>query len=97
MQKRFLVQVFAERKEGSDQYRSVIFPADRASEGSLICEKWHKDESEVVQVLHRILPNTVDIEEALGRAQSVEGWMMEVELTDSEAALLGWRPELLGD
>ena len=97
MQRGFLIQVFAVNKEGSDQYRSVIFPADRAMEGALVCEKWHIDESEVVQVLQRILHGTVDVAEVLGQAQSVEGWLGELGLTDSEAALLGWRPELLDD
>ena len=97
MQRKFLVQVFAVKKDGSYQYRSVIFPADRAMEGALVCEKWHIDESEVVQVLQRILHGTVDVAEVLGQAQSVEGWLGELGLTDSEAALLGWRPELLDD
>jgi hypothetical protein len=95
-QKKFLVQVFAVKEEERDQYRSVIFPADRAMEGSLFCEKWHINESEVVQVLQRILHGTGDVAEVLAQAQSLEGWLMELELTDSEAALLGWRPELLG-
>ena len=97
LQRKFLVQVFAVKKEGSDQYRSVIFPADRALEGALFCEKWHIDESKVVQVLKRILPGTADVAEVLGQAQSIEGCLMKLKLTDSEAALLGWRPELLGD
>jgi hypothetical protein len=97
MQRKFLVQIFAVKNEGGDPYRSVIFPADRATEGSLVSEKWHNDESEVVGVLQRILGGTADVAEVLGQAQSIEGWMGELELTDSEAALLGWRPELLGD
>ena len=96
-QRKFLVQVFAVKKEGRDQYRSVIFPADRAMEGALFCEKWHIDESEVVQVLKQVLPGTTDVAEVLGQAQSIEGCLMELELTDSEATLLGWRPELLDD
>jgi hypothetical protein len=32
MQRKFLIQVFALKKEGSEQYRSVIFPADRPLE-----------------------------------------------------------------
>lgn len=93
MQKMFFVQLFAVKKE----YRSVIFPADRAMEGALVCEKWHKDESEIVQVLEQILHGTENVAEVLDQAQSVEGWLGKLELTDSEAALLGWRPELLGD
>jgi hypothetical protein len=96
MQREFFVQVFAGQEEEGDQYRSVIFPADRAIEGSLFCEKWHKDESEVVQVLQRILHATADVTEVLGQAQSIEGWMGKLWLTDSEAALLGWHSELLG-
>jgi hypothetical protein len=42
------------------------------------------------------LPDTADVADVLGEAQSIEGCLMELELTDSEAALLGWRPELLG-
>jgi hypothetical protein len=71
--------------------------ADRALEGTFFCEKWHIDASEVVQVLKRILPGTADVAEVLGKAQSYEGCLMELELTDSEATLLGWRPELLDD
>ena len=97
MHRKFLVQVFAVKKEGSDQFRSVIFPTDRAMEGALFCEKWHIDESEVVQVLKRILPSTADVAKVLGQAQFIEGCLMELELTDSEATLLGWRPELLED
>jgi hypothetical protein len=97
MQRKFLVQIFALKKESSDQYRSVIFPADRAMEGALFCEKWHLDESEVVPVLKQILPGTADVAQVLGQAQSIEGCLMELELTDSEATLLGWRPELLDD
>jgi hypothetical protein len=97
MQREFFVQVFAVKKKKRGQYRSVIFPADRAMEGALICEKWHKDEAEVIQVLERILHGTADIAEVLGQAQSIEGWLGELELKDSEAALLGWRPELLGE
>jgi hypothetical protein len=93
----FIVQVFAARKEGRDHYRSVIFPADRAMEGALFCEKWHKDESEIAGVLQRVLHGTADVAEVLVQAQSIEGWLGELELTDAEAALLGWRPELLGD
>ena len=97
MQREFFVEVFAVKKEERDQYRSVIFPADRAMEGALLCEKWHMDESEVVQVLKRILPGTADVAEVLGQAQSIEGCLMELELTDSEATLLGWRSELRDD
>lgn len=96
MRKLFYVQVFAVKTEG-EKYRSVIFPADRATEGSLVCEKWHKDESEVVEILQRISHGAADVTEVLGQAQSVEGWIGKLGLTDSEAALLGWRPELLGD
>ena len=74
MQRKFLVQVFAVKKEGSDQYRSVIFPADRAMEGALFCEIHFKTSS-----------------------RAIEGCLMELELTDSEATLLGWPPELLDD
>jgi hypothetical protein len=97
MQRKFLVQVFAVKKEGSDQYRSVIVPADRAMEGAFVCEKWHIDESEVVQVLKQILPGTANVPEVLSQAQSIEGCLMKLELPDSEATLLGWRPELLDD
>jgi hypothetical protein len=96
MQREFFVEVFAVKKEERDQYRSVIFPADRAMEGSLFCEKWHKDESEVVPILQRILHGAADVAEVLAQAQSVEGCLLKLKLTDSEAALLGWRPELLG-
>ena len=92
-----MVQVFAVKEDKRDHYRSVIFPADRAMEGSLVCEKWHKDESEVVQILQQISQGTEDIPQVLDQARSVEGWMGELGLTDSEAALLGWRPELLDD
>jgi hypothetical protein len=97
MQREFFVEVFAVKKEEGDQYRSVIFPADRAMVGSLFCEKWHKNESEVVPILQQILHGTADVAEVLAQAQSVEGSLMKLKLTDSEAALLGWRPELLGD
>jgi len=94
MQRTLFVQVYAVKQQGRDQHRSVIFPADRATEGALVCEKWHGDESEVVQVLQRILQGTAYVTEVLGQAQSVEGWMGKLGLTDLEAALLGWRPEL---
>jgi hypothetical protein len=97
LKRNFIVQVFAVEQDGSYQYRSVIFPADRLMESSLICEKWHSGESEMVQILNRALPNIVDAKEILSNAQSIEGWMMELELTDSEATLLGWKQELLGD
>ena len=96
MQREFFVEGFAVKEEARDQYRSVIFPVDRAMEGSLFCEKWHKDESEVVQILQRILHGASDVAEVLGQAQSIEGWLGELELTDAQAVLLGWRPELLG-
>jgi hypothetical protein len=43
------------------------------------------------------LPGNADVAEVLAQAQSIEGCLMELELTDSEATLLGWRPELLDD
>jgi hypothetical protein len=97
LKRNFIVQVFAVEKDGSYQYRSVIFPADRPMEGSLFCEKWHRGESEMVQALNSGLHNIVDAKEILSNAQSIEGWMMKLELTDSEATLLGWKSELLGD
>jgi hypothetical protein len=97
MKRKFFVQVFAVEQDGSYQYRSVIFPADRPMEGSLVCEKWYRGESEMVQILNSALHNLVDAKEILRRAQSIEGWMMELELTNSEAALLDWKPELLSD
>jgi hypothetical protein len=97
LKRNFIVQVFAVEQDGSYQYRSVIFPGDRLMESSLICEKWHRGESEMVQILSSALHNIVDAKEILSNAQSTEGWMMELELTDSEATLLGWKPELLGD
>ena len=97
MKRKFYVQVFAVEQDGSYQYRSVIFPADRPMEGSLFCEKWHRGESEMVQALNCALHNIVDAKEILSRAQSIEGWMMKLELTESEAMLLGWKPELLRD
>jgi hypothetical protein len=66
-------------------------------EGSLVCEKWHRGESEMVQILNSALHNIVDAKEILSNAQSIEGWMMELELADSEARLLGWKRELLDD
>ena len=36
-------------------------------------------------------------DEVLGQAQSVEGWVGKLGLTDLEVALWGWRPELLRD
>jgi len=96
MQRMFIVQVFAVKKKERGEYRSVIFPADRAMEGALFCEKWHS-ESEIVQVLERVLHGTAEVAEVLGQAQSIEGWLGELWLTDAEAVLLGWRPELLGD
>jgi hypothetical protein len=97
LKRNFIVQVFAVEKDGSYQYRSVIFPADRPMEGSLFCEKWHRGESEMVQALNSGLHNIVDAKEILSNAQSIEGWMMKLELTDSEATLLGCKSELLGD
>jgi hypothetical protein len=97
LKRKFFVQIFAVERDGSYQYRSVIFPADRPMEGSLVCEKWHRGESEMVQILNSALHNIVDAKEIISRAQSIEGWMMELEPTDSEATLLGWKPELLGD
>ena len=97
LKRNFIVQVFAVEKDGSYQYRSVIFPADRLMEGSLFCEKWHGGESEMAQILNSALHNIVDEKEILSGAQSIEGWMTELELTDSEATLLGWKPELFGD
>jgi hypothetical protein len=97
MKRKFYVQVFAVEQDGSYQYRSVIFPADRPMEGSLFCEKWHGGESEMVQILNSGLHNIVDAKEVLSRAQSIEGWMMKLELTELEATLLGWKPELLRD
>jgi hypothetical protein len=95
MQRKFLVQVFAVKEGERDQYRSVIFPADRAMEGAFFCEKWHRDEFEIVQVLERVLHGTAEVAEVLDQAQSI-GWLGKLELTDAEAVLLGWRPELLG-
>jgi hypothetical protein len=43
------------------------------------------------------LPGTADVAEVLGQAQSIESCLMELKLTDSEATLLGWSPELLDD
>ena len=97
LKRNFIVQVFAAEQDGSYQYRSVIFPADRLMESSLICEKWHSGESEMVQILNSAMHNIVDTKEILSKSQSTEGWMMELELTDSEATLLGWKPELLRD
>ena len=51
----------------------------------------------MAQILNTALHNIIDAKEILSNAQSIEGWMMELELTDSEATLLGWKPELLGD
>ena len=97
MRRTFFAQVFAAEKDGSEQYRSVIFPADRSTEGSLVCEKWHEDSYAIAQILSRVSRNPVDVKEVLDQARSIEGWMMKLELTDSEATLLGWRPELLGN
>jgi hypothetical protein len=97
LKREFIVQVFAVQREGGYRYRSAIFPADRPLEGSLFCQKWHGGESEMVQILNSALHNIADAKEILSKAQSYEGWMMELELTDSEATLLGWKPELLGD
>lgn len=97
VKRKFFVQVFAVEQDGSYQYRSVIFPANRPMDGSLVCEKWHGGESEMVQLLNSGLHDIVDAKEIVSMAQSIEGWMMKLELTDSEAMLLGWEPELLGD
>ena len=97
MKREFFVQVFAVEQDGSYQYRSIIFPADRAMDGALFCEQWHRGESEMLKILNNGLHNIVDPKEILSKAHSIEGWMMKLELTDSEATLLGWKPELLGD
>jgi hypothetical protein len=51
----------------------------------------------MVEALNCALHNIVDAKKILSNAQSIEGWMMELGLTDSEATLLGWKPELLSD
>ena len=56
-----------------------------------------KMNQEIVPILQRILHGAADVAGVLGQAQSIEGCLMKLKLTDSEAALLGWRPELLGD
>jgi len=79
MQRTFFVQVFAVKQEGRDQHRSVIFPADRATEGALVCEKWHEDESEVVQVLQRILQDAADVTEVLNLLKAGWGnWRLQI-------------------
>jgi hypothetical protein len=95
VERAYYVQLFAsQRDDGSLQYRSVIFPADHPTSGSLVCEKWHEDESMTGNVLENILPSAVDRSDVLNRAQSVEGWMMKLELSEPEAVLLGWQAGL---
>jgi hypothetical protein len=96
LKRRFFVQIFAVEQDGGYQYRSVIF-LHRPIVGSPVCEKWHGGEPEMVQILNSALHDTVDAKEILSKAQSIEGWMMEFELTDPEATLLGWKPEISGD
>ena len=97
MKRTFFVQVFAVEDDGSYQYRSVIFPANRPMEGALVCEKWHENVSDMSQIFGSVLHGGVDVMNVLSKAQTIEGWIMKLELTDSEATLLGWHPELLGD
>jgi len=95
VKREYYVQIFASQSnDGSYHYRSVIFPADHPTEGSLVREKWHKGESEIAKVLQGILPNAVNLKDVLTRAQSDEGWMIKLELSEPAAVLAGWQPGL---
>jgi hypothetical protein len=47
--------------------------------------------------LQRIPQGTADVTQVLGQAQSVDGWMGKLGLTDLEVAFVGLASELLGD
>jgi hypothetical protein len=91
VKREYYVQIFASQSnDGSYHYRSVIFPADHSTEGSLVREKWHRGESEIGKVLQSILPHAADMNDVINRSRTIEGWMMKLELSEPEAVLLGW-------
>jgi hypothetical protein len=92
MTKKYVVTLFGEKQGDEIRYRSTIHPVSYSLLGRIVLEREYKDECEMVQVVNSVLP-TGDIREALELIQRPEGLEKEVELTDSQAALLGWSPD----
>lgn len=89
MTKKYLVTLFGEKQNGEIRYRSTIRLLNYSLLGKITLEKVYKDECEMVQVVNSVLP-AGDIREALDLIQRPQGLEKEMELTDSQAASLGW-------
>ena len=92
MTKKYVVTLFGEKQDDEIHYRSTIHPLSYSLLGRIVLEREYKDECEMVQVVNSVLP-VGDIREALDLIQRPEGLEKEIELTDSQAASLGWSRE----
>jgi len=97
MQREFFFEVFAVKQEERISIEASSSPLIAQWKVLSLVKNGIKMNQEIVPILQRILHGAADVAEVLGQAQSIEGCLMKLKLTDSEAALLGWRPELLGD
>ena len=90
MTRKYLVTLFGDKQDdGSFRYRSTIHPLSYSLLDRVVLEREYKDECEMVQVVNSIL-SVGDIKEALDLTQRPEGLEKEMELTNSQAGLLGW-------
>jgi hypothetical protein len=89
MTKKYLVTLYGEKENSEIRYRSTIHPAHQTLLGRIVLEREYKDECEMVQVVNSVLP-AGDIKATLDLIQRPEGLEKEMELTDSQAASLGW-------
>ena len=89
MKKKYLVTIFGmKQSDGTFQYRNSIFLAGNTGLG-LVGGRQFSAEFEMIQILNHVLPGGGDVGN-IDLVQNQGGWSIELELTDSEAALLGW-------
>jgi len=82
--------IFGKQDNDIWPYRNTIMPVDDSPSATFIGERHYTDEAEMIEVVNSVLPVGGDARHALDLIGEPTGYAIEMTLTDSQAALLGW-------
>lgn len=95
--RRYLVHLIASQDESIGGRRYIVHVrlwSARPNPRAKTAEHNFADECELIEVLNPLLPKGSDVRDVLGCVESPEGFLYLLQLSQAQAASLGWTYEL---
>ncbi len=95
--RRYLVHLMTAQDESTGVRRYIArirLWSARANPRAKTAEHDFSDECELIEVMNPLLPKGSDVRDVLGYVESPEGFLYLLQLSQTQAAALGWTYEL---